>query len=178
MKILQYTFLCLFACFLVACQSSQASKKEDALTKIDSLEKVITADPDVVKNMKSANELLVQMEAYAKAYPTDTVIPDMLLKAGEIARGLGKYDKAIELLQTVWTKFEHHRLAPPALFLQSFTYDNDLQDSTMAVKYYQEFLKRYPDNQLASQVQQLMTVVGKSPDELVRSYKAQNNTGE
>lgn len=160
---------------MLTCQQQQAGKREQALAKIDSLEKIITSDPDVIKNMKPANELIKQMEAYAQAFPKDSIVPEMLVKAGEIARGLGKYKKATELLQSVWTNHEEHRLAPPALFLQAFTYDNDMRDSTLAVRYYQEFLKRYPDHELAGQVQQLINVVGKSPEELVRMYKSQNS---
>ncbi|RME11947.1 MAG: hypothetical protein D6816_01515 [Bacteroidetes bacterium] len=172
---LQIAILVISFAFLTAsCQQHASGKKEQALARIDSLEKIITSDPDVIKNMKPANELIKQMEAYAQAFPQDSLVPEMLVKAGEIARGLGKYDKATELLKSVWTHYGEHRLAPPALFLQAFTYDNDLRDSTMAVRYYQEFLKRYPDHELAGQVRQLVNVVGKSPEELIKLYKNQN----
>ncbi len=165
----------LLTALLLSCQQQKPGQKEQALAKIDSLENIISSDPDVIKNLKPANELIKQMEEYAKSFPQDSLAPEMLVKAGEIARGLGKYDKATGLLQTVWTKYGEHRLAPPALFLQAFTYDNDLRDSSLAVRYYKEFLERYPDHEMAGQVQQLVSVVGKSPDELIRTFKNQNN---
>ncbi len=166
-----FIFISLIA---ASCQNQHDSSKEEALAKIDSLEHLISSDPDVAKNLKPANELIRQMEEYARAFPQDSMVPEMLVKAGEIARGLGKYDKAVDLLQSVWTKYENHRLAPPALFLQAFTYDNDLRDSAMAVRYYEEFLKRYPDDKLSAQVRQLKSVVGKSPEELIRTFKNQD----
>jgi tetratricopeptide (TPR) repeat protein len=157
---------------LVGCKedASQAARQAH-LARIDSLEQVLAVDPDVVKHMKTANALIGEIETFAKTYPSDSTALELLMKAGEIARGLGKYDKAIELLSMVWVKHPKHRLAPPALFLQGFIYDNDLSDSTLAVQHYREFLLRYPEHELAPQVQTLMEVVGKSPEELIKTFE-------
>lgn len=165
-----------FAFTTKSCKNQVYDKKEQTLTTIDSLEKIISTDPDLIKNMKTANELIHQVEEFVKAYPQDSIVPELLLKAGEIARGLGKYDQATELLQAVWTKHQNHRLAPPALLLQAFTYDNDLQDSTLAIRYYQEFMKRYPNHEMATQVQQLIQLVGKKPEELIRTIQKQQES--
>lgn len=165
---------------LFSCNNQNAGYAEQEMIsmKMDSLEAVLRADPDISRNMKAANDFIKEAERFYAAAPGDSLAVVALFKAGEVARAIGQQPKAIELLTEIWVKNTSHRLASKALFLQGFTYDNDLRDSAMAVLYYQEFLKRYPDDEVAPQVKALIEVVGKSPDELVRSFMEKDREEE
>ncbi len=114
-----------------------------------------------------------QAAAFAKKYPQDSLTPELLFRAADVARGAGEFGKAIQLWGQVWRNYPRHRLAPDALFLQAFTFDNDLEAKDEARTYYQKVIDQYPDHPLALQAGQLLRVLDKSPDELVRQFQQQ-----
>lgn len=114
-----------------------------------------------------------QAAAFAKKYPQDSLAPEVLFRAADVARGAGEFGQSIQLWGQVWRNYPQHRLAPDALFLQAFTFDNDLGAREEARTYYQKVIDQYPDHPLAMQATQLIEVLDKSPDELVRQFEQQ-----
>lgn len=179
MKNLIYPLFCIF--FLAACTNNTDSQTEAGTTEtnaalkaeISELEKQLLETGDASKNKEAATQIVEKAQAFAEANPNDEETPEMLFKAADVANGLKDYGKAIQLWGEVWREHPDHTRAPMALFLQGFTFDSKLQKGNMARKYYLEFLKKYPEDELAPQVRQLMTVVNTSPNELVKQYEDQ-----
>lgn len=146
-------------------------------SEIAALEAQLLKSGDATKDLPAAEQLVEKTEAFAKANPKAEETPELLFKAADVANGAKNYGKAVQLWGLVWRDHPNHPRAPMALFLQGFTFDSKLQNSSLAQKYYREFLKQYPNDSLATQVKQLMGVVQKSPEELVKEFeknKAQN----
>ena len=89
-----------------------------------------------------AGRIVEMSEAFSNANPEGPNTAEILFKAGDIARGMGAQGKAIQLWGEVWRSFPESKYAAYSLFFQGFTFDNDLQDKDMAMKYYQEFPDR------------------------------------
>lgn len=132
------------------------------------------ANPRALKlDTALALQYVEQATAFAKKHPQDSLAPEVLFRAADVARGAGEFGQAIQLWGQVWRNYPQHRLAPDALFLQAFTFDNDLQAREEARTYYQKVIDQYPDHPLAMQAAQLIEVLNKSPDELVRQFEQQ-----
>lgn len=166
-------FLGTILCLAAACQQSvkEADDRQALLEEIHSLEKQLLETGDASKEKKAALALVEKCNAYAKAYANDPATPGLLFKAADVARGAKEYGKAVQLWGQVWRQYGEHPQAPMALFLQGFTFDSELQDAKMARKYYQDFLKTYPNDSLATQVKQLLQVVEMSPTDLVKQFE-------
>lgn len=163
--------------FIMACNQTQTisknlSKKE-WINTINQLEQKLATQVDATLDMPTAKNLISESEQFAKVYPQDDLAAPYLFKAGDVARGIGQYEKAIQLWQQVAEQYQTYKKAPDALFLQAFTYENDLKDPAKAKSIYEAFLKKHPEHPLAAQVKMIMSVLGKSPEELIELYKKQ-----
>ena len=100
---------------------------------------------------------------------------DLLLKAAGVAKSMGNSAKALELYATVAEKMPQHPKAPMALFMEGFILENDRGDTAMARTRYQAFLAKYPnDSNFADDAQNALKNLGKSPEEMIREFEAQN----
>lgn len=129
----------------------------------------VTFDP------KAAQTAVESYEAYATAYPQDTMSAQYLFKAGEMYRSLRQFDKAIATYERILKDYNSYSKAPHSLFLMGFTYENDLKDLEKAKLKYEEFLKLYPNHELADDVQFSLSNLGKSPDEIIKAFAEKNN---
>lgn len=161
----------LLLCFAAACQQNGKQGKEAFINELKALEKQVVKTGDASKEPAASKALVEKTLQFAKAYPKDEATPKRLFFAADVARGAGEYAKAVQLWGLVWRNYPEHPKAPMALFLQGFTFDSNLQNTQMAGKYYKDFLKKYPNDSLATQVKQLLRVVEIPPDDLVKKFQ-------
>ena len=105
-------------------------------------------------------------EAAVMSQPDLPNAPEYLHRAAETARTLRDIPKAITLYDWVIERYPQHPRGSTSLFLKAFTYDNDLKDYDSARIYYEEFLRKYPDNEFAESAKFLLENLGKSDEEL------------
>lgn len=159
---------------LFACQPGQDPAQAKLRSEIKSLESQLIKAEDANKDKVAALQLIEKTAQYAQQYPQDTLTPTLLFRAGDVAKGVKEYGKAMELWGQVWRDYSKHRRAPMALFLQGFTFDSELHDPVMAAKYYKKFLTAYPnDTVLAPQVKQLLAVINVKPEDLIKKYETE-----
>lgn len=177
-------YLLIICCSLTACgQGENSSKtitdkttvsevdKVELAAEIKALEDKLLQIQDARKDTTSASAMIEKTELYVATFPTDSLTPYLLFRAGDVARGAEKPEKAIALWDSVWRNYEDHRIAPGSLFAQAFTYDAQLGNKKEAERYYRKFIHLYPSHQLIPQVRELVRSVNKSPEELVRDFK-------
>ncbi|MCO6476041.1 MAG: tetratricopeptide repeat protein [Phaeodactylibacter sp.] len=123
----------------------------------------------------TARDLADRAEEFAQRFPQDTLAPKFLFQAATASRGIGDFNKAVELWSKVATEYNSHRKAPEALFLQGFTLDENLRDTTRARRQYEAFLEQYPKHPLANDARVLLEAIrtGKSAGDLVEEFKQQ-----
>ncbi len=139
--------------------------------EIDELEAFFKSNGDKPLNKTKAALFVEKSELYASSFPKDEMSPAFLFRAGEVSRAIKQYREGILILDKVYTDYPDHEKAAPALFLKAFTYEENLRDKEQAKQYYNEFLQKFPDHQLASQVQQLLSVIDQSPEDLIKSFQ-------
>jgi tetratricopeptide (TPR) repeat protein len=165
---IRLSFLCALLLLMQACAPVEAP---DLLTEIRELEQQLKSAQDIQERKEEARALIDKTLAYFEANPKDTVAARQLFLAGDVARGIRDHGKAMQCLEAVWRNFPEFRLAPDALFLQGFALEVDRNDTENAALYYREFLRSYPEHHLALQVEQLLSVLDQSPEELIRQFQ-------
>ncbi len=145
--------------------------REKTTLKIKKLEDDIYSKEQKGKlDRRKATRLINSYESFAKQFPKDPKAPDHLYKAGEVARSINDFSKAMDVWKIVYEKYNSYEKAPQALFLQGFIHENDFRDLDNAKKVYTEFLKKYPKHDLADDVQFSLTHLGKPADEIIKSF--------
>ena len=117
-----------------------------------------------------ANDFIGLCEINALMLPKDAKSGDYLHKAGETARSLRSFPKALEIYDWIIMKYPDHPKAAQALFLKAFTYDNDLKKVDEARALYTEFLNKYPNDDFADDTKFLLENLGKDDEEIINSF--------
>lgn len=127
-------------------------------------------------NTEKAQELTEVYSQYIEQFPEDKEkAPEYLFLQAELYKTLKQFDKAIAAYQLVQQKYPDYSKAPQALFLIGFIQENDLKQTDEAKKNYELFLSKYPQNDLAKDVQFSLQYLGKSADEIVKSFEQNTN---
>lgn len=156
------------ACLIaVSCVNPQQKLRNE----IQVMEGALFSDSSMVPNKEKAAELVKKYVAYADKYKEDTLSAEFLFKAGDLSNNLKQFKAAIDYLGRA-QKYKGFEKAPLALFLQGFIAETSLNDLDQAKQYYESFLLKYPDHQLANDVLSSLGNLGKTPEELVLEFEA------
>jgi len=123
-------------------------------------------------DFQAANDYIRVCELFALLKPSDPKSPEYLHKAGETARAVRAFPKAVEVYDRIYAKYPNYEKAAQALFLKAFTYDNDLGDKATAKTLYEEFLKKFPNDDFADDTQFLLSNLGKNDEEIIKGFSA------
>ncbi len=128
-----------------------------------------THGPSSSAFLETALALVRAEEAFARKYPNHPDVPGFLLEAAEIeATYFGSPARAVELLRQIDLRFRQKSdVAPKALFYEAFVYETLLSDTAQARQRYEDFLRYYPNHELAPQARASLQHLGKTPDQLL-----------
>lgn len=155
---------------LVACKSAQDKAKE----QIKTAEKSLVDSKTKFINPETAVALLKAYMTYVEKYPQDTTCADFLFKAAEVSSGLRLSGQAVELYKRCYGEYPEWRKAPQAMFLHAFTLETQMSDYFHANIQYQRFIDKYPNHPLAKDAHFMMENMGKTDEELVKSFEEKN----
>jgi outer membrane protein assembly factor BamD (BamD/ComL family) len=147
---------------LVACNSP----KEKALENIKAMEandSIFT--PKAIGDMKSA------YLDFANKYPDDELAPEFIFKAAQRCNASADHEEAIRLFNSIIEKYPKSKMCEEALFIQGYIYENSMHDFVKAKSVYADFLKKYPNSDLAEDAKLAIENMGKSPEEIFESFK-------
>lgn len=151
--------------------------KEKIQTKIKKLEEEIYSKEQKGRlDRRKASRLINAYEAHAKEMPKDPNTPEYLYKAGEVARSINDFSRALSSWEKIYTDYTSFKKAPQALFLQGFIYENDYKDLDKAKKVYKQFLSKYPKHDLADDVQFSLKHLGKPADEIIQGFNKEKKS--
>ncbi len=154
---------------LISCGGGETTGKVDTqavmAAKIDSLY-VKMGQSQQYDQAEAMNAMRMYVE-YSTKYPTDSLTPEFLFRASDIAQGSGNYQQAAEFLETILEKHTMYTKYPDVLFSAALVYDNYLENvnhgDDRAIQLYDVIISKYPESNYAEQSKVLKTYVGK-PD--------------
>lgn len=186
MKTLNVLTFALVALIFTACGDPDRMADEDK-SKDRLAEEILALEGTLKKQMDnptidtaSAVSLIDKTDLFADRFQQDSLTPHFLFKSGAVARGIGQYEKAIDLWGRVVTVYPDFEKVPESLFFQGFTYDNDLENMPKAEEKYEAFLQQFPKHPIAKDAKMLLAVVqsGKSANEVVKEFQQNNQATE
>jgi len=127
-----------------------------------------------ISDVDKAKSFISKAERFALAFPADSLSPQFLFKAAGFSKTIGHIDEAYRLWDLLIEKYPKDFWAEPAAFLKGYTAETELADKEKAVKYFQEFVERFPQSQFADQAKRQIELLkgNKNPDELVKEFES------
>ena len=172
MKQLFFLSICLL--LFTTCQTEGTQKGADKVLSAEEMEALRGKMYDEQTHRideQLAQQYIDACKAYATANPNEEQSASFLFKAGETARSIRQFDQALAIYDWIYTKFPKHEKAPQALFLKAFTLDNDIGKRAEAKVLYEDFLAKYPNDDFADDTRFLLDNLGKSDDEIIKSFE-------
>lgn len=131
---------------------------------------------------KNIIEAVNNYETVAKDFPESADAPEALFQLASIYQNKmvsniperETYQKASEIFRKVFDKYPNHKKAPMALFLSGFILANDLRNYDAATSTYNLFLKKYPENELATSAKEELNNMGLTPDQILQKKTPKN----
>jgi len=152
---------------LLACSS-----QSDNIDNIAKLETLLYANSQEAFDVHAAENLINEYELFVQTYPQDTMAPDYLFKAAELAMAIRSSAKAIELYGTVYLDYPNHQKAGTSLCLMGFINDDQVKNLAEAQKYYRRFIAEYPEHNLIDDATFSLQNLGKSNEDIIREFEA------
>lgn len=155
----------------VADQLANKSKAE-VVDAINSAEKSLYGDQSNLEFDKDkAQNLVNTYNVFTGRFADDPQSAGYLFKTAEVLRSLKKFNEAVSVYGRIVKDYPDFDKVPHSLFLQGFSHENDLKNLPQAKTCYEDFLKRFPDHELADDVQFSLTNLGKSPEEIIEGFE-------
>jgi TolA-binding protein len=163
--------LLLIAGFVLLISCGGNNEKKQMQEKVSGLENNLLADSLGPVDRLKAQELIQEYENFASAYPDDSLAPEYLYRGGELAMNLQMSGRAVQSFQQIISSYPDFDKAALCIFLQAFVYENQMQQYDAAKKLYRDFLEKYPDHELAEDALVSIQNMGKSLEELIKSWE-------
>lgn len=150
----------------------QLAAQQEQIAQIKTLEAQIH-DAEEVDNTL-ANEAIKLYSDFATAFPDDTLAPEYLFKAGEVATAAKKYKRALDFYQVITQKYPQYKHTMQSLYLQGFLFDNFLNDDASAKTVYEEIIAKYPNTTYAKDAKSAIDNLGKSDEQIIKEFEEKN----
>jgi tetratricopeptide (TPR) repeat protein len=148
----------------------------DPKSRIKELEKKIGSENFTLdeKGKQLADELVRAYTSYAESHKDSPEAPDYMYSAADLSLNIGKSKEALDLYNQIIFEYPDYVKAPECLFLIGYIYENYFGEYGKARDIYESFLKKYPDHDFADDARISIENLGKSPEELIKSFEEKN----
>jgi len=110
-----------------------------------------------------ANAAIKAYNDYANFFPKDTLAPEYLFRASDLAQGTRNYKQSTIFLERIIEMYPDYRRHPEASFIAAFTYDSYLEregGEARAKELYEYVIKKYPNTRYAEDSKALLQYIG------------------
>ena len=129
-------------------------------------------------NRQASLRFVDACEAFATAYHTSSAAPEYLFKAAEVAKSIRTFTKSLSIYDWIIEKYPNYDKTPTSLFLKGFIIENNLGDDDKAREVYNEFLAKYPQHDLADDIEFLLENLGKTDEEILQMIEERRKQQE
>jgi outer membrane protein assembly factor BamD (BamD/ComL family) len=161
----------IFIGFLSLAMFTSCNRRGHRIENIKKLEASYYNKTNFTIDNKMANDLVNLYIAFAENYPKDTLSPEFFFQASRIAMNINQPQQAISCLEKVCTNYPNFNKTPQSLFIQGFIYDDKLKNFQKAKEIYTLFIEKYPTHELVKDAKASIENLGKSPEELIKSFE-------
>lgn len=159
--------LALVSIILISC-----NPKSSKIERITKLEKELVASKMSKLDTTKAVQLIRLYDEFVKGFPTDSLAPIYLYRQADMNIALSRGTQAVVCLDKIITNYHSFNKLIECTFLKAFVAETVMHNLPLAEQYYREFLKKYPTHLLAKDAEVSLKNLGKSPEELVAEFEA------
>lgn len=167
----------LIALIILLVVSGCSSKKTDK-ELFDEAQKDLTQD--------KIPEAVMAFEELVNEYPESNLAPEALSQLAAVYQSkrlksiseTESLQKAVSIFKKVHDQYPNSQYAATGLFMAGFIYANELKKYDEATVLFKQFLKEYPDNELAASAQAELDNMGLTPEEILKKNLAKENSGQ
>lgn len=141
------------------------------LSQINSIDSIMQTS---IPEKKDINRAIVLYQEFANYFPEDTKTPNYLFQVSDFYLSQGKSTKAVNVLTNIISKYPNYTKLESVYFARASHVDLDLRDTTLAKRYYEEFLEMYPQSQYAADAKTRMENVGLSIEDIIKQFDEKN----
>ncbi len=168
----------LLATLMIQCKgpsTQEASLDKSAFRQqiAQSEKNVLLSNGTIIKD--SAEKLIERYQTYHQNWPEDSISSDYLFKAIDLSINLPRNNESLKLISAYLKSYPETYHAGVALFLEGFIYDQQIGDTARARQSYEKLIKTFPEHDFADDAKNALNFLGKSPEELIKSFEKQNN---
>jgi len=161
--------------FLGSCQQKTAvSEKDTLLEQIKESEQKSFNDSTLSYNKKATLSTINLYQKFIERYPEDSLASNFLFQCAQLSKSIDLYGEAIHNFKLFVEKYPNNKNTPKAMFLIGMIYENDIKNKEEAKKAYQDFIKKYPDDELSDDAQTLLQYLNLSDEELLNMLIEKN----
>ncbi|MBL4669541.1 MAG: hypothetical protein JKY30_09805 [Flavobacteriales bacterium] len=124
---------------------------------------------------KHAEKLLAAYEDYIEFHSFEANSLDYQFYAGELAKELNKPHVAIKHFNDLIARKPDHEKAGLALFYKAMIIGDMLHEDELAVKTYEEFIEKYPENPFVESAKASILLQGQSLEDIVKGFEEKNS---
>ena len=152
---------------------TEVPSRVDLQNQIKAMEKELFASEQL--DVNKARAMIRLYDTYHKNYYKDFVCPDYLFKAGEISENINQFNRAAQFYGMCCTEYnDNFKYRAECLFRLANVYDYRLNDYVRAKHTYTQVIEQYPKTQLARDAAAAIKMMGRSDQDMVRSFERQN----
>lgn len=161
---------------IYSCNSkTNVEEKNKLLVKIQQNEKKLYNDSLMELDVSIADSTVLLYARFANEYSDDSSSAEYLFRAAEICKALNKGKQSLSYYERVENDYPNFAKMPICIFMQGFVYENLLMNIEKAKENYQRFIEKYPKHPLVKDTKVLIENLGKSPEELIKSFQEKEN---
>jgi TolA-binding protein len=122
------------------------------------------------------NEAINSYEQIFNEHPKSPLAPKALFEIGKLYQSravknmkpVDELNKAVEYYGKIFNEFPTSEEAPKALFMKGFIQSEDLRDYAAAKGTFQNFIEKYPNNEMVPSAKVELENMGKTPEEILK----------
>lgn len=154
--------------------------KENPIIQMEADYTELTSGKGTLEQIDSARKELIEAYVrYVDENPGDSLSTRYLdAAATQHANQPSESRKAIQLFDRLIQEYPESSSASEALFMKAYILSNNLQAYDEAKLYYEEFMRKYPNHELAASASAELKNMGISNEEIVDSWGDSTLVGE
>lgn len=166
---------------MTSCGNSDGNANNDSLGDTLTKQQLLDSIRNEESKMRASQEFVPQKAMgalrlymdYANRFPNDSMTPEYLFRASDIALGLGEYQQQVDLLEIILDQHEYYDQYDAVCFAAALTYDQHLEKVNFggdrAIQLYEYVIEKYPQSSYAEASKTLKEFVGK-PDSVYDNF--------
>jgi outer membrane protein assembly factor BamD (BamD/ComL family) len=176
MKKIVYSLV--IASFLIACggdEEKEVATQDDRSLLIERIKKFeselyVAEKLDPIK----ADMAITTYSEFIEKFPNDSLTPDFLFKAGEVATANMQYKQAIGYYKGVTANYPKYKYIEECWYLQAHIWDNYLNNDDSAKVVYEQVIQKFPSSHYAQDSKAALQNLGKTDEQLIQEFKKKN----